>query len=114
MKIQHTLDTATFVDGLKRVIQTKKESDVNGVHSMTVSGSVEYDTGSYDPDGATVSYAWTQTAGTPVVLGGAGTATPGFTAPNSAETLTFRLTVTDDKGISVSDEVTIVVSRSGT
>ncbi len=44
MKIQHTLDTATFVDGLKRVIQTKKESDVNGVHSMTVSGSVEYDT----------------------------------------------------------------------
>ncbi len=71
-------------------------------------------TGSYDPDGAIVSYAWTQTEGTPVVLGGAGTATPGFTAPNSAETLAFRLTVTDDKGISVSDEVNIVVSRSGT
>ncbi len=39
-----TLDTVTFVDGLKRIIQTKKEADINGVHSMTVSGSVEYDT----------------------------------------------------------------------
>jgi hypothetical protein len=70
-------------------------------------------TGSYDPDGTIVSYAWTQTMGTPVILGGADTATPDFTAPNAAETLTFRLVVTDDKGISVSDEVNIVVSRSG-
>ncbi len=62
MKIQHTLDTAAFVDGMKRMVQTKKEADVLGVHGMTVSGSVEYDTGSYDPDGAIVSYAWTQTA----------------------------------------------------
>ncbi len=44
MKIQYTIDTVTFVDGMKRVVQTKKEPDINGVNSMTLSGSVEYDT----------------------------------------------------------------------
>ena len=37
------ITTATFVDGMKRMVQTKKEADVLGVHGMTLSGKVVYD-----------------------------------------------------------------------
>ncbi|HAK59696.1 MAG TPA: hypothetical protein DCO77_04845 [Nitrospiraceae bacterium] len=39
----NTLDTVIFVDGMNRMIQTKKEADVNGLHGMTVSGKIVYD-----------------------------------------------------------------------
>ena len=39
--------------------------------------------GSYDPDGGGLTYAWTQTAGPTVTLKGA--ASPTFTAPSSAD-----------------------------
>ncbi len=38
-------------------------------------------TGSFDPEGASLTYSWTQTAGPAVVLGNATSATPTFTAP---------------------------------
>ena len=55
-----------------------------------------------DIDGTIASYAWVQTAGTPVALSGANTATASFTAPASmtGEVMSFELTVTDDKGLS--------------
>ena len=62
--------------------------------------------------GVELSYAWTQTAGSPAVtLTGAGTATPTFTAPQvSAITeLTFELTVTAG-GASASDTVAVTVA----
>ena len=46
------------------------------------------------PWGRNVSWAWTQTAGEPVALEGANTATPSFTAPRGGGDLTFSLTVT--------------------
>ena len=66
-----------------------------------------------DPDGSIVSYAWTQTDGTTVSLAGAGNATAMFTAPDVSadETLTFRLTVTDNDGASASDEVSVTIRR---
>jgi hypothetical protein len=59
-------------------------------------------TGSYDPNGGTiVAYSWEQTAGVPVLLNGAGTATPTFTAPivSSDTTLAFSLKVMNNNGI---------------
>ncbi|MGH8488389.1 MAG: PKD domain-containing protein [Gammaproteobacteria bacterium] len=55
-------------------------------------------TASNDADGHINSYAWQQTAGTPVTLSGADTATPSFTAPRlpEAQVLSFELTVTDN------------------
>jgi RHS repeat-associated protein len=42
-----TIDTLLYIDGIKRVIQTKKEAEVfagdNKTHGMTVSGKVEFD-----------------------------------------------------------------------
>ncbi len=58
---------------------------------------------SFDPEGETISYTWTQTGGRSVVLNDAGVgsdnATAWFSAPKwlADETLTFKLTVHDQK-----------------
>ena len=66
---------------------------------------------SRDPDGTITSYAWAQTAGTPVTLAGADRATASFSSPpvNTEETLTFTLTVTDDGGASAADSVQVTL-----
>ena len=51
---------------------------------------------SYDTDGTISSYTWTSNSG--IVLTGSDTATPSFTAPNEASTLSFILDVTDNNG----------------
>ena len=77
---------------------------------VTLNGS-----GSSDPDGDTLSYAWThtQTGGsapaTPITLTGANTAGPTFT-PVAAGTYTFTLTVTDDADAPASDTDTVAVT----
>lgn len=70
-------------------------------------------TASTDPDGhLPLSYAWTQAGGPPVVLNGADTAAPTFTAAISG-TYTFELVVTDSLGaLSAPDEVVITVTEA--
>jgi hypothetical protein len=71
---------------------------------------------SSDPEGGTLSYAWTQTSGTAVTLTGATTVSPSFTAPtllagDPAAVLEFSLVVTDPLGASSpADTVTITVN----
>ena len=62
-----------------------------------------------DPEGQTLTFAWTQTSGASVTLRGANTARPSFTAPSSSVTLTFSLTVGDGVKSSAPDAVTITV-----
>jgi RHS repeat-associated protein len=38
-----TIDTVTFVDGMQRIIQTKKEAEVNGRYGMVLSGKIGFD-----------------------------------------------------------------------
>lgn len=68
-----------------------------GANQSVSAGSVVTLNGaaSNDPDGDPLTFSWTQTAGIDVTLNGANTATPSFTAPNQATTLTFELTVSD-------------------
>ena len=65
-----------------------------------------------DPDGTIVGYAWEQMSGTTIILAGADTATAIFIAPDVSadETLTFRITVTDDDGATSSDDVKVTVT----
>jgi hypothetical protein len=83
-----------------------------GPDQTVVSGaSVSLDgTGSTDPNGDPLTYAWTQTSGPGVTLSGANTATPSFTAPNAPATLTFQLQVCDPSNSCSTDSVTITVN----
>ena len=79
---------------------------VNELSLVTLDGST-----SFDPDGDALTFAWTQTAGTPVTLDDATIAQPSFTSPQVAlggETLTFTLTVTAN-GASHSSSVSVSV-----
>jgi hypothetical protein len=67
---------------------------------------------SSDSDGSVVSHAWLQVSGPSVSLSSPSAASTGFTAPDvsSAQTLVFRLSVTDDDGATASDTVSITVN----
>ncbi len=83
------------------------QTDIEGGATVTLSGS-----GS-DPDAdETLTYAWSQTAGTSVTLASASSAEATFSAPSDLaadETLTFRLRVTDAGGLFAEDETNVTV-----
>jgi hypothetical protein len=68
---------------------------------------------SSDPDGTISAFAWTQTAGPTITLSSTSVARPTFVAPQvvAATTLTFSLTVTDNRGATsaVASTVSIIV-----
>ena len=72
------------------------DQGVNEGSLVTLAGAL-----SFDPDSDPLTFLWTQTSGTSVVLSGADTESPTFTAPvlpggtGSVAILTFALTVSD-------------------
>ncbi|MFZ0344559.1 MAG: PKD domain-containing protein [Nitrososphaeraceae archaeon] len=90
--------------------QTVKEGDL-----VTLSGS-----GSFDPDGKIVSYAWgiedSDDSSPPIVLEGQNTPVATFTAPKVADSVDsnsylFELTVTDNDGLKDSNTFKVVVTK---
>lgn len=68
---------------------------------------------SSDPDGNTLTYSWTQTAGPSVTLSDSTSVSPTFTAPAAGSSLTFSLVVNDGSLNSTPDTVTVTVSPAG-
>jgi len=87
------------------------DQQVQGAAIVTLDGSA-----SADADGSIASYTWTQTAGPAVSLSAANIAQPTFTAPSLAQTtvLTFLLTVSDNRGATATDTVSIIDAANGT
>ena len=69
--------------------------------------------GSFDPEGLPLAYAWTQTSGPSVALSGADTASPVFTAPDGLAdhaVLRFALVVTDASNkTTTADDVRVLI-----
>jgi hypothetical protein len=93
---------------------TPPVADAGGNLSVASAAKVTLDgSGSYDPDGDSITYSWTQTGGSSVNLAGAKSNTATFTAPqtsNSDISLTFQLAVSDGTETSV-DNCSVTVTR---
>lgn len=57
---------------------------------VTLNGS-----GSFDPDGDSITFSWAQLLGDPVTLSFATPSMPTFTAPATSQEMVFQLSVTD-------------------
>jgi hypothetical protein len=84
------------------------DKEVNAGHTIALDG-----TASNDPDSDSIKYLWKQISGLPtVILSNAEGAITTFVAPSNITkdtTLSFRLTVTDDKNATSSDDVKVTV-----
>lgn len=65
--------------------------------------------GSYDADGDSLSYAWTQASGATVALSGAGSARPTFT-PTTSGVVELKVTVSDGQ-VTAQDTVAVTVDN---
>jgi hypothetical protein len=99
-----------WFQGLLGILPTANagfDKDINPGDTVILDGR-----GSTDALGTVTIYSWSQTAGTPVALTNANTAQASFTAPdlNGGDRLTFRLTITDDKQHTHSDECDVIIN----
>ena len=104
---QSDMDTVSISIGNRPpVADAGPDQSVSKNDIVTLNG-----TGSSDPDGDPLSYAWTQTSGPAVTLAGADTATPTVTPPKSG-VYAFQLVVNDSDGGTSSDTVQVTATNA--
>jgi choice-of-anchor B domain-containing protein len=89
-------------------VTASSDFEVNIRQSVTLVG-----VGS-DPEQQPLNYLWQQISGSDVTINNSQSPQASFTAPNTAGTLEFSLTVTDDFGLTSSDNIIINVIATNT
>jgi hypothetical protein len=97
-------DVIVTVANQPPVAKLGSNQTVNTNQAVTLDGAL-----SFDPDGQSLTYIWTQTAGAAVALDLTNPIMPTFTAPTSAGTLTFSLVVNDGHVNSVAAYASVFV-----
>ncbi|NVK25650.1 MAG: DUF1566 domain-containing protein [Gammaproteobacteria bacterium] len=109
---------ATGVDSVTVTINpvstnTPPTADAGGNQAVVAGATVTLDgSNSTDTETTNLDFSWTQTSGSMVTLSSTDQAIVTFSAPNSSETLSFELTVTDEEGISSEDTVIVTVQAA--
>ncbi len=105
----HTI-SASFVSG-----NQKPNANAGSNQTVTEGTPVSLNgSNSTDPGGRIVSYSWQQIDGRSVPLSNSNSKNASFTAPDvgiAGETLRFRLTVTDDGGLTDTDTCSIEITQ---
>ena len=104
---------ATADDETAVTVNARPTADAGADQTVEAEQRVQLAGRGEDRDGEIASYAWTQVSGPAVELDDATEATAAFDAPAYAEgqsELVFRLTVTDDRESTASDETTVTVA----
>ena len=110
-------DGATASDDVSIIVNTTNvapSANAGPDQSVDEQSIVTLDgTASTDTDGSIVSYEWMQLTGAGVSIADPTMASTTFDAPSlgTSENLTFSLTITDDRGVESTDEVTITVNN---
>ena len=84
-------------------VQAGADKTVTTGESVSIEGSAS------DPDGQVASLKWSQVSGPAVSLSNTDSWVVQFTAPENEGTIRLRLSVTDNDGLTSSDDVTVVV-----
>ncbi len=103
---------ATHSDSVTINVNGLPTANAGPDQTVTPGSGVSLNGSGSDPESGMLTYSWTQNSGTASpTLTGSTTASASFSAPDSNDTLSFTLTVTDDAGQSDSDTVTIQVQQ---
>ncbi|WP_100643959.1 choice-of-anchor B family protein [Alteromonas facilis] len=110
-------DSAILSDAITTVVSIRDDesnqaptADASGDFQVNARQTVNLAATASDPEGEPLTISWQQNAGASVNLLDADTLTPRFSAPNSATSLTFELTVEDDFGVTTTDSITVTVN----
>ena len=91
-------------DNIRPVANAGSDIIVTEKQLATLDGSK-----SYDEDGDTITYQWSQTSGPTVTLSSDSDNTPSFIAPSGEEIISYQLTINDGKDISIADTITVTI-----
>ena len=104
----------TSTDTVTITVSAPPTANAGNDQAVALSSLVTLNGSGSDPENDSLTYSWATTSGgTGVTLSNAAIANPTFTAPSSARTIVFTLTVSDGPN-SDTDTVTITVSAAPT